>query len=132
MKSKKIVVSLLLMFIVVMGFAVNVYADNVVPQTVVPITTGNVPVTSSSGNAVPISISTNQPAGETAIGNQPDSNTPANVPVPSNNATPVNNNLNSSKSGLPYTGSSYKVVFVIIALIISAIYAYKKVSDYNV
>lgn len=41
-------------------------------------------------------------------------------------------NSNSSSSGLPYAGSNTSIIFIVIALVASAIYAYKKVSDYNI
>ena len=44
----------------------------------------------------------------------------------------TNTNTNKSASKLPYAGSNSSMVFVVVALIASAIYAYKKVSDYNI
>lgn len=41
-------------------------------------------------------------------------------------------NTNRVSSSLPYAGTNGTVVFVVIALAASAIYAYKKVSDYNI
>lgn len=46
------------------------------------------------------------------------------------NNTARNTSTNTSK--LPYAGTSSSVIFIVIALAISALYAYKKVSDYNV
>ena len=49
------------------------------------------------------------------------------------NNTVKNTNTNSKASGsLPYAGTNTSVVFVVIALVASALYAYKKVSDYNI
>ena len=49
------------------------------------------------------------------------------------NTTKYNNtNTNKSATKLPYAGSNTSMIFVVIALAISAIYAYKKVSDYNI
>lgn len=52
----------------------------------------------------------------------------------SNNAVnnTKNTNSNTASSGLPYAGSNTSIIFIVIALVVSAIYAYKKVSDYNV
>ncbi len=47
-----------------------------------------------------------------------------------NNAS-SSRNTNRSES-LPYAGTNSTIVFVVIALVASALYAYKKVSDYNV
>lgn len=44
----------------------------------------------------------------------------------------TNTNTNKAASKLPYAGSNSSMVFVVVALIASAIYAYKKVSDYNI
>ena len=43
-----------------------------------------------------------------------------------------NTNTNKSASKLPYAGSNTSMVFVVVALVASAVYAYKKVSDYNI
>ena len=49
------------------------------------------------------------------------------------NTTKYNNtNTNKSATKLPYAGSNTSMIFVVVALVISAIYAYKKVSDYNI
>lgn len=48
------------------------------------------------------------------------------------NNTVKNTNTNSAKSKLPYAGSNSSIIFIVIALGVSAAYAYKKVSDYNV
>ena len=62
-------------------------------------------------------------------------------------ASPVNNtantankvtNTNSSRyettnsTKLPYAGSNTSIIFVVLAFVASAAYAYKKVSEYNV
>lgn len=46
------------------------------------------------------------------------------------NTSKYNNTNNAGK--LPYAGTNSSLIFVVIALGVSAIYAYKKVSDYNV
>ena len=43
-----------------------------------------------------------------------------------------NTNTNKAASKLPYAGSNTSMVFVVVALAASAVYAYKKVSDYNI
>lgn len=52
----------------------------------------------------------------------------------SNRTRNTNNTEKESSSGnkLPYAGTNGTVVFVVIALALSAVYAYKKVSDYNI
>lgn len=48
------------------------------------------------------------------------------------NTNKASNSANSANKKLPYAGTSGTVIFVVIALGVSAIYAYKKVSDYNI
>lgn len=43
-----------------------------------------------------------------------------------------NTNTNKAASKLPYAGTNSSMVFVVVALVASAIYAYKKVADYNI
>lgn len=48
------------------------------------------------------------------------------------NNTNTNTNTNKAASKLPYAGTNSSMVFVVVALVASAIYAYKKVADYNI
>ena len=51
----------------------------------------------------------------------------------STNKNESNTSTNSTKkSKLPYAGTNGTVVFIVVALVASAVYAYKKVSDYNI
>lgn len=59
-------------------------------------------------------------------------NTANNTNAVNNEASNTNRNANTPSSKLPYAGSNSSVVFIVIALVASALYAYKKVSDYNV
>ena len=50
-----------------------------------------------------------------------------------NNANTNTNKVNTSaNSSLPKAGADTTVVFVILALVVTSAYAYKKVSDYNI
>ena len=63
------------------------------------------------------------------------SNTNTNKNTNSNTSKYTNSNTNknvNSATKLPYAGSNSSIVFVGVALVASALYAYKKVSDYNV
>lgn len=62
--------------------------------------------------------------------NTSSNNTTNNTANNTTNNTAKNTSTNSSK--LPYAGTSSSVIFIVIALAVSALYAYKKVSDYNV
>lgn len=58
---------------------------------------------------------------------------PNNVPANTNTNRNVNNtNNNVSNTTIPYTGVDYSVVLIIAICGISAIYAYKKIRDYNI
>lgn len=49
-----------------------------------------------------------------------------------NTSTYNNTNSTSNSSSLPYTGTNSKTILLVVVFAISAVYAYKKVSDYNV
>ena len=57
-------------------------------------------------------------------------NTNTNNNINTNNNT--NTNTNTNKTAMPNTGVDYSVVFIIAVCGISAVYAYKKIRDYNV
>lgn len=138
MRKTKIVTSLIVIACVVFILGtISVYADNTTPTTITTITTnsGN----NTANNAITIGnsasnntnnnannkVSNNAPTGITPIGN---TNNASNT----NRVSLYNNSSTTSQEELPYTGTNYSVVFVIVALVISAVYAYKKVTDYNV
>ncbi len=125
LKNEKFLVSLVVvtLFALVLGtltsFATEVSNDNTSAGTI-KIT----PTTSSTA--------ANNTANTVAAVNNTANNT-ANRVV--NNTTNNSSNYNKSttnSSSLPYAGASTSVVFVIVGLAASALYAYKKVSDYNV
>ncbi len=95
--------------------------------TITRNTTGN-----TSGNLVDLN-STTTPANNTvtAPGNT-NTNTNAVNMTPANNSSYNNASSNRNNSGLPYTGTNSSMIFVVIAFAISALYAYKKVRDYNI
>lgn len=69
-----------------------------------------------------------------SIGNRIDNNTTNNTQNNSTNNSLNKNTNNSNRNnagGIPNTGVDYSVVFIIAICGISAIYAYKKIKDYN-
>lgn len=91
-------------------------------------------ITATTNSALSSNNSTNIGATEsvTATGNNTNkSNNTANT-----NKTNTNNtnksNTNRVGNSLPYAGTNGTIIFVVIALAASAVYAYKKVSDYNI
>ena len=130
-REKKLIISLIVVLCLMVVFTVSSFATSE-PQTITAISVGSSNNTTNESGAVPITISgnNNTASGTTAIstGNNTVNNTANNTSATSS----YNNTTNTTKSsGLPYTGSSYGIVFVIIALVISSVYAYKKVTDYN-
>ena len=137
MRKEKLIISLVVMMIVFVVCSITSFAADTGTQ---PITlTGN-----SSSNTNPISIGSNTTGNSNTNGTPITSNNNSSTITPITGTTNSNTNSSSvyptrnqatqnteSSSDLPYTGVNYGVVFVIIALGVSAIYAYKKVSDYN-
>lgn len=134
MKREKLVISLIIMVVLLFVFTVNTLA------------TGDSSITVRSGNSTTVTPSTNgnsttlTPSNNVgASGNQ--TIRPANSASTNNSSSEAagssyrnlaaSTNIDNTASGLPYTGSSYGIFFVIVALVVSAVYAYKKVSDYN-
>ena len=127
MKKEKLVISLILVVIMIFTFSINVLAAN----DVTPLRTSSntTPTTSvQSGSNSTLTPNAGASANQAGTGT---TNAATNNSGTSSSYRNVAQNVSTSKDDLPYTGSSYGVVFVIVALVVSAVYAYKKVSDYN-
>lgn len=82
----------------------------------------------------------NTAANNTANNTNTNSNTNSNRNTNTNSTNSLSNNTSNSSrnsssyvnSSLPYAGTSSSIVFIVIALAVSAIYAYKKVKEYDV
>jgi len=116
MRTKEIVVCLLVLFVLALMVS-NVYAysgqNNTNWSSVenIPITnTNTTPVNNTNSNQNLINIS---------------------VPNQTNNTINVISNVNTAKD-LPDTGVDYSIVFIIAICGVSAMYAYKKIRDYNI
>ena len=133
LKSRKILVSLIIVSLVVLAFgSVKSLATQPISVNVANTTTDNsvgtqIQVNTNSTNST---NSTNTTLGATT--NNAVSGTVSNNVNNTANSTSYNTTKNTVKSSLPYAGTSSSTVLIIIALVISAVYAYKKVSDYNV
>lgn len=65
--------------------------------------------------------------------NTNNTNTSNNINNTINNITANNTNNNSNATtSIPYTGINYSVIVIIAICGVSAIYAYKKIRDYNI
>jgi ABC-type transport system involved in multi-copper enzyme maturation permease subunit len=129
LSSKKILVSLVVITLLVVTFgSINSLATSITAD----VNSGNsVGTITISGNTAASGTQTN--TAENNVVNNTANNTTNNVVNRITNSSSYNTtNTNSVKSSLPYAGTNSSVIFVVIALAISAIYAYRKVSDYNV
>lgn len=136
MKKQKLLISLLIVAVVAILFG-NVMSD------ATQITTNSVTVTPSTTNATNTnagSISINATTTNATTKNTVNTNsTSINAAVSSYNNTNTNSTVNTAKntantSKLPYAGNGniLGAVVLAVAFVGSALYAYKKVSDYNV
>ena len=134
-KKGKILLSLIasILMVVLCGnlysFATEENTSNT-PVTITPTTSGNNTQSGTNNTA----NNTENRASIIATGNNTTNNTNiANTNNTANNASVYNNTSNTSNStGLPYTGTNSKAMLLIVVFALSAVYAYKKVSDYNV
>lgn len=141
-KMSKILLSLIAILLMIVLFG-NVYSladegNNTSSITITPVTAG-----ASSDNNTTAGNNTINTINATNISNTANSintvNTPniSTVSASANNTvgnTSIYNNTNSvsNSSNLPYTGTSSKGILLIVVFVISSVYAYKKVSDYNI
>lgn len=128
-RKEKFLVSLVIIALVVLVIG------NVRSLATAPKITAN---TNSTGNTNALSTNNATNTGATdsvsaAVNNSTkNTNSNSNSNKTANNTNKTSNTNSSNSSKLPYAGTNGTVVFVVIALAASAIYAYKKVSDYNV
>lgn len=136
MKKQKLLISLLIVAVVAILFG-NVMSD------ATQLTGNSVTVTPSTTNATNTnagSISINASTTNATTNNTVNTNaTSINAAVSSYNNTNTNSTVNTAKntantSKLPYAGNGniLGAVVLAVAFVGSALYAYKKVSDYNV
>jgi len=136
MKKQKLLISLLIVAVVAILFG-NVMSD------ATQITTNSETVTPSTTNATNTnagSISINASKTNATTNNKVNTNsTSINAAVSSYKNTNTNSTVNTAKntantSKLPYAGNGniLGAVVLAVAFVGSALYAYKKVSDYNV
>ena len=132
MKKEKIVLSLIIMVVLILGLTISSFATG---------ESGSITITpkSSTNNGTTISANNSAVAADDNEVGDSENSTRISANSANNSATVgasssyrnTASNIAEEADSLPYTGTSYGVVFVIIALVVSAVYAYKKVSDYN-
>ena len=123
LKREKMLISLVLVTLVVLFGSISSFATDITSGN---NTAGTITITASNGNNT-TNNATNNTNTNTISGT---------VNAVSNNTTGNNtskyNNTTTNSTKLPYAGSNSSVVFIVLAFAASAVYAYKKVSDYNV
>lgn len=126
LKKVKILVSLFMIMLVVWtAFSDSSFATDITANT-------------SANNTLVITTITASPVNNTA--NTANKVTNTNVTTISGTVNTVKNTTNTNSSRyettnstkLPYAGSNTSIIFVVLAFVASAAYAYKKVSEYNV
>lgn len=129
-RKSKILLSLIAIILMIVLFG-NVYSlatsDNGSNTVTITATTDNTSGTNNTTNTNNTNTNTNS---NTNTNVAPISATANNT---TNNTSTYNNtNSTSNSSSLPYTGTNSKTILLVVVFAISAVYAYKKVSDYNV
>ena len=123
------IVAIALMFILLGNMYSLAAEDNTVTITATnDNNTANTNNTTNTGNTVNLTANTNNTTSNTSsiVSNNTTNNTTNNTSTYNN----TNTTSNSTKS--PHTGSSSKTILLVVIFALSAVYAYKKVSDYNV
>lgn len=134
-KKEKILVSLVVITLITLVFG-SIYSLASTPLIANTNTSATDENTTGAVNNQASNTNTNTNTGSSnstaivgsTVNTNTNSNTNTNRNALANNT--VKNTTNSSK--LPYAGTNSSVIFVVIALAVSALYAYKKISDYNV
>ena len=134
MLREKVLVSLVVVLLVAVtiGNVVSLATEPTV--TINPTAGNNVGVTITTDNNKNTNANTNTNTNTNSLSatvgaaNTNKANTNTNKAANTNKA---NTNTNKA-SKLPYAGADSSLVVVVIALAASAVYAYKKVSDYNI
>ena len=137
-KSKKILglITIVVLLLICIGGSETSAVSNI-PQITVSNTSANRVNSNTAASGINITIGDTTRDESTSKNNTVKNNAVKNSATTKNNA--VNKNISSSykntnrnTSSLPYTGTSDSVLFIVAALLVSAIYAYKKIRDYNV
>lgn len=133
--KKKILISLIAMIMValVVGNICSLATDGTSGSGTLTLTeTGNsIKNTANTASDNTTGNTAADVSAEVGATNTNSANTTSNNTVKNTNSSRYNN-TNAVSSGLPYAGSNTSIIFIVIALVVSAVYAYKKVSDYNV
>lgn len=115
-KTKELIICLISIVALILTITTNVFAQDI-----------NALLNDSTNNDAFANIEENN---STNSNNTATNSIKANT-TNTNNTNVANNNVNKTAT-IPYTGIDYSVVVIIAICGISAVYAYKKIRDYNV
>lgn len=115
-KTKELIVCIIALIVLMLAVVTDVFAMSIEDAL------GN----NSTGN----NFSTIPDATNTTTGNNTSNNLTNNT-ANSNVNNKNNTNRNNNATAIPNTGVDYSVVLIIAVCGISAVYAYKKIKDYN-
>ncbi len=135
LKKEKILVSLIaiVMIALVVGNVYSLATDgNNTGIQLTQNTANNATNTNKANTEADVGAEVGATNSNSSKNNTANTNKASNNAVNTSNTNTKNTNTNSVKSTLPYAGSNSSIIFIVIALGVSAAYAYKKVSDYNV
>ena len=131
-KTKELVICIISILVLVLAITTNVFAtgtpdlNTLLSNTDNNLTNSNVP-NNTSGNLIEPTVSNTT---SNSIDNNTSNNTINNTVNNTTNNT--NNAANNNTVAMPYTGVNNSVIVIIAVCGVSAIYAYKKIRDYNV
>ncbi|MBQ2916665.1 MAG: hypothetical protein IJE59_00560 [Clostridia bacterium] len=120
MKTKEIIICLVAIFALILTITTNVFAQDI-NALLNGSTSENTFTNIEEDNTTTLNNTTTNNVTNTTTNN-----------ITTNNVTTNVNNANTNKTTMPDTGVSYSSVVIIAICGISAIYAYKKIREYNV
>lgn len=134
LKKEKILVSLIaiLMVALVVGNVYSLATDGNTGIQLTQNTSANTTNTNKANTDADVGAEVGATNSNSSRNNTTNTNKASNNTAKNTNTKTRNTNSNSATSGLPYAGSNTSIIFIVVTLGISAAYAYKKVSDYNV
>lgn len=123
-KTKELIICIVTLMILVLSIVTDVFASDIMD------TLGN--NSAGNNNISEIVDRGNDTTSNNTIGNNSTNNITANN-VTTNKVTNKTNNTanNTNKTTMPDTGVDYSILLIVAVCGISAIYAYKKISDYK-
>ena len=139
-KTKELIICLSLIFALVMVIATNVFASeiqdinallgNTTNNEFEPI--GDIPGVTTQNNTVENNTIENNTTTNNTITNNTTTNNTTTNNTTTNNTVSTNTAKNNTTNSMPNTGIESTSIVIIAICIISAVYAYKKIREYNV